>query len=333
MVIRASDRVSAVLARDERFVELLAGLAPAFQRLRNPIMRRTMARLVTVEQAARMAGLDPAALVGELNRALEAGVGARPAEAAGRTAGTPATGASAAPRGGDAPAPATISDRSGAAPAGSADAARALRDAAAPAADDAPPAALAALPPERIVELDVRDDLRRGEEPFSRIMAARREIPDDGALRLRAIFEPVPLYAVLAKQGFAHWTQRLADDDWCVWFYRPEAPAGDLGAARPAEEPGRAGASEDAPAAARDGTPPGDDDVVVLDVRGLEPPEPMVRTLAALEELPPGRTLVQINVREPRFLLPLLDERGFVYEVRPQGRELVRVFIRRAADS
>jgi tRNA 2-thiouridine synthesizing protein A len=74
-----------------------------------------------------------------------------------------------------------------------------------------------------------------------------------------------------------------------------------------------------------------DQGVVVLDVRDLEPPEPMARTLAALEELAPGGTLVQINVRVPRFLLPRLHERGFTYEVREQAPDLVRVFIRRAA--
>ena len=71
-------------------------------------------------------------------------------------------------------------------------------------------------------------------------------------------------------------------------------------------------------------------DVLLLDVRGLEPPEPMVRTLEALETLPRGHTLVQLNVRVPEFLLPRLEERGFAYEIREQSPELVRVFIRRA---
>src|SRR5690606_4371077 len=81
-----------------------------------------------------------------------------------------------------------------------------------------------------------------------------------------------------------------------------------------------------------DGAMQSEGDVVVLDVRYLEPPEPMVRTLEALEQLPAGATLVHINVRVPRFLLPRLEERGFTYEVREQGPELVRVFIRRSAD-
>ena len=53
----------------------------------------------------------------------------------------------------------------------------------------------------------------------------------------------------------------------------------------------------------------------------------MVRTLAALEQLPTGSTLLQeLNVRVPRFLLPKLGELGFTYEVREQSDELVRIF-------
>lgn len=175
------------------------------------------------------------------------------------------------------------------------------------------PLLLAKIGPACIVDLDVQDDLRNGREPFSRIMAARQALPEGHVLRLRAIFEPAPLYQVMAKQGFSHWTEQLAEDDWRVWFYRDEE------------------ATETEPAALNEERIPteAEENVVVLDVRGMEPPEPMVRTLAALQSLPPGRTLVQINVRVPEFLLPKLDEQGYQYEVREQSEELVRVFIRR----
>lgn len=175
------------------------------------------------------------------------------------------------------------------------------------------PAALAAIPAAKVSAIDVRDELRAGKEPFSLIMAARARVPEGGALSVRAIFEPFPLYAVMARQGFQHHTEELAADDWRVWFY-PAAPAA------AAATPGTGGAEP------TDSTEAG---VVVLDVRALEPPEPMVRTLAALETLPPGGTLLHINVRVPQFLLPQLEERGFTYEIRAQGPDLVRVFIRR----
>lgn len=264
-MIRAEDRVAAVLARDERLIDVLISASPTFEKLRNPVMRKTMARLVTVAQAARIAGLDAGDLVARLNVAL--GFTTSPADA-----GPPAE----------------------------------------VAALDVLPAALLATAADRILDVDVREDLRAGREPLSRILDAARSLPPSGVLRLRATFEPVPLYAVLGKQGLAHHTERLAEDDWRVWFH-PEDTAATAPAAARVERP-----VEPAP----------DDDVVVLDVRDLEPPEPMVRTLEALAVLPRGKTLVQLNVRVPQFLLPRLEERGFAYEIRVQSPDLVRLFIR-----
>jgi len=188
------------------------------------------------------------------------------------------------------------------------------------------PEALERVDADAVVEVDVRDDLRSGREPFARIMSAVGQVPPGGVLCLRAIFEPAPLYRVLGSRGFAHWTEKLADDDWRIWFYA-EA---DTGEATPAARVAEGGAPQ--VGAAREGAGAEADaveDVVILDVRGLEPPEPMVRTLEALETLPAGATLVQLNVRVPQFLLPKLEERGFTYEVRRQSDDLVRVFIRR----
>lgn len=73
-------------------------------------------------------------------------------------------------------------------------------------------------------DVDVREDLRRGEEPFAKIMAAVSQVRPGETLRLRAIFEPAPLYAVLGRRGFEHWTHKAAADDWHVWFrLRPGA--------------------------------------------------------------------------------------------------------------
>ena len=69
-------------------------------------------------------------------------------------------------------------------------------------------------------------------------------------------------------------------------------------------------------------------EAVLLDVRGMEPPEPLTATLERLEALPDGHTLVHLNRRLPILLFPELDRRGFEYAVREEGHE-VRVFIRR----
>lgn len=275
--IQASDRVSDVLARDEALVEVFVRQSPHFTKLRNRTLRRVMARLVTVEDAAKIAGIAPAGLVGELNAALgiePAGGRANPAGAAGPTA------------------VASVSTQGGAGhPVG------------------AP-----------VIEVDVREDLRAGREPFSKIMAAVSALARDEVLRLRATFEPAPLYAVLGKRGFVHETHNDGPEDWSVFFWRAE-PGG-------ASAAGSAAASPQAPAASEAGlnTEPG---TVHLDVRGLEPPEPMQRTLEALEALPAGQTLVQINVRVPQFLLPILAERGYEWEIDESAADRVLVRIRR----
>ena len=64
----------------------------------------------------------------------------------------------------------------------------------------------------------------------------------------------------------------------------------------------------------------------VLDNRGLEPPEPMKRTLKALDELELGKTLKIINDKKPMFLFEELDDLGYKYEVNPHkdsGFEIV----------
>jgi hypothetical protein len=283
MVIRKSDRVSTVLQADESLIDVFLGLSPAFERLRKPAMRKVMSRLVTVEQAARMAGVDSDELVSRLN------------------AGAYVTADGDRPAGGEGKASSLFRTRTATAP-----------------------TALRSIPAAAVVEVDVREDLRNGQEPFSRIMAARREVSPGGALCVRAIFEPVPLYAVMEKQGFAHHTEQLGLEDWSVWFYTPdEDPASaehEVVESVPSDRAATAQAPEEMEAA---------EDVVVLDVRGLEPPEPLVRTLAALEVLPSGATLVQLNVRVPQFLLPQLEERGFAYEIREQSADLVRLFITR----
>lgn len=67
-------------------------------------------------------------------------------------------------------------------------------------------------------EVDVREDLRLGLEPFPKIFAASRKVKPGEVLRLRAIFEPKPLYHAL--KDFEHWARREGEGDWSVWFRR-----------------------------------------------------------------------------------------------------------------
>ena len=136
--------------------------------------------------------------------------------------------------------------------------------------------------------LDVHADIQHGAEPFERILAAVDALGPGETLVLHVPFEPTPLYRALRARGFAHRAERRAPGDWWVWFHRDAAapataaaPAGDR-----AEHAGH----------------PGPQAVVHLDVRGIEPPWPMVRILEALERLAPGERLEVLHDRRPLFL-------------------------------
>jgi len=150
-------------------------------------------------------------------------------------------------------------------------------------------------PTARRRELDVRPLLAAGHEPFTEIMAALEDLGPGDVLALRAPFNPRPLHAVMRRRGYRHSVSKQGPRDVEVLYWRDaEAPG------PPSHTPGS-------------GEPP--DVAEIIDVRGLTPPEPMERTLAALEHLPSGQALVQINERIPAFLIPVLEERGFAYTV------------------
>lgn len=156
------------------------------------------------------------------------------------------------------------------------------------------------------LEVDVREDLRQGKEPFGKIMEAVSQCGPEGVLLLRAIFEPKPLYNILRARGFESWTERGAEDDWKVYFRK-------------------AGASPEAPIPGISPAP----QTHALDVRGLEPPEPMVMILSKLPELGPEDVLEVTHFREPVPLYSHLEEAGFSHEIMKLEEGLYRLRIRR----
>lgn len=145
------------------------------------------------------------------------------------------------------------------------------------------------------VDVDVRPTLRAGGEPFGQIMAAVNALTPGQGLRLYATFKPTPLLQVLGSRGFSHEAREIGGGDWEVLF----TPAG------------QAEQTAETPAA------PGDEEwpspVLHLDNRDLDPPEPMVRILAAIETMQPGEVLTALLCREPVFLLPQLAKRGHAW--------------------
>ncbi len=113
------------------------------------------------------------------------------------------------------------------------------------------------------VVLDVRPILVRGEEPFSHIQQSVNSLQPGQSLLLKAPFEPTPLYLYMRQQGFREEPRCLPSGLWEILFVPADV-------ALPAS-------------------------TLELDLRDLEPPEPMQRALEAAASL--GRREVLIGFR------------------------------------
>jgi uncharacterized protein (DUF2249 family) len=75
----------------------------------------------------------------------------------------------------------------------------------------------------------------------------------------------------------------------------------------------------EAPSAGSTTTATTADGIQQLDARGLEPPEPLIRILSALESLPAGVRLRALTDRQPCHLFGEAEERGFRHDSTAQS--------------
>lgn len=140
------------------------------------------------------------------------------------------------------------------------------------------------------LELDVRPSLASGVDPFSLIMKNIETLKDGEILHLINSFEPLPLYNVLGKRGFDHYTENV-DGVFNVYFFKNDVKS-------------ETSISEE-PSLTKIET------VVEIDVRELAPPEPMMVILEKLREMDEKSILLVHHHREPMMLYEKLDELGW----------------------
>ena len=159
---------------------------------------------------------------------------------------------------------------------------------------------LASVPSD--AELDVRSMVSSGVDPLARIMDLVQPLPEGGRFVLDAPFDPLPLKGVLGGMGFMNFTEHCATDHWRIYFRREAGKKGSFGL----------GLSINA----RQGGDinPIADHLEEIDVRGLEPPGPLVAIVKKLEDPHMGNELLVRIHREPIYLLPELTERGWSLE-------------------
>jgi len=143
------------------------------------------------------------------------------------------------------------------------------------------------------LKLDVRETLAGGVDPFHLIMDHISILKEGEVFHLLNSFEPMPLYTVLAKRGFDHYTEVL-DSVFHIYFFKPV-------------DKGNASVDDNKTPSAQTERP----DVIEMDVRDLEPPEPMIKILGKVRELDEKTILLVHHHREPMMLYEKLEEIGF----------------------
>ena len=167
--------------------------------------------------------------------------------------------------------------------------------------------------------LDVRPVIQSGADPFSQIMAAVKALPNDRILEVINVFEPIPLIDVLKKKGFESWTQVVSKEEYHTFFKKTEE-GNNKEIELLEEEPLHFDDFE---------TKMADygSNLVEIDVRHLEMPEPMVTILNALTTLPENHLLFVHHKKVPQFLLPELKSRNFTWMTKEIDENNVQMII------
>lgn len=189
MKVTETMKIKEVLALGDHMLDAFIWLAPEFERLHYPKLRRAMGGRVTVAQAARVARIPLTEALYVLNLAAgsDSNELAETLKFYGRRAfeyhetNPPVK-------------PHEIHGM----------------------ADDDP----------RVVFIDVMGEADRRTDPMPKIAKGLVSLKEDSdVLMVRHPFDPIPLRDMFARRGFATWAEERRVGDWFIYFYRPAAKA------------------------------------------------------------------------------------------------------------
>ena len=185
----------------------------------------------------------------------------------------------------------------------------------------------------KVVELDVRPQLRKKLEPFQLIMDTVKTLDKDEVFLLHATFKPTPLLGLLKMKGLIGKAEQISKEHWITTFVHKNNKSWldeDTNSYPFTENDiqfqmveGIDSNLESEVETARESK------IIKLDNRGLEPPKPMMRTLAAIDRCRAGDEVHIHNDRVPVFLIEELNNLGCPYEVEDQVDGSAKVKIRK----
>lgn len=177
----------------------------------------------------------------------------------------------------------------------------------------------------KIIELDVREQLRNKLEPFQLIMDTVKKLEKDDLFVLHAPFKPTPLLKLLKMKGLVGKSVMQDKEHWVTTFVHKKNKAWLEEENESIEATADAAPISTAVSSENTASP----NIITLDNRGLEPPQPMVRTLAALDRCKSGDEVHILNDRVPVFLIEELNSLGCTYTVEEQPDGTAKVQIRK----
>ncbi len=177
------------------------------------------------------------------------------------------------------------------------------------------PAFFNSISPDQIVSFDVRPIINGGKDPLNLIIEKVKNVPAGGVLKIINSFEPTPLISLLSKQGFESFVDNVDDETVETYFYKKGTQEFEING----QEKSAQGWDELLEKFK--------ENLVTVDVRNLEMPQPMMTILGELEKLSEGNALFVYHKRIPVFLLPELRERNFDYRIKEIAPNEVRLLI------
>ncbi len=175
------------------------------------------------------------------------------------------------------------------------------------------PEYLKAVTSDKMFFLDVRPIIDSGEDPLKGILNKTKELTTGEVLVIINSFEPIPLYSVLGKKGFLHWTEKK-DDDFMVYFYKEKEADTEISLLYDSS---------------RKITENDFENVIEIDVHELQPPEPMMKILENLYRIDDKSVMLIFHHREPVLLYPKLEERGYLAFCEKINDEKYKILIAR----
>lgn len=161
------------------------------------------------------------------------------------------------------------------------------------------------------VELDVRPSLQKKVEPFKLIMDTVKALNKEDIFVLHAPFKPTPLFGLMKTKGYNRKVEKIESDHWVITFLHKSSEF-KLDTLEEYLDVSESQHVQECPAQSPHSQ------THKLDNRGLEPPQPMIRTLKKLEDASLGDEVIIHNDRVPVFLIEELNTLGYNYNIEEQ---------------